>query len=1060
MPVTKIINGVNTQISSIGTNNRDYATVAAWEASIPSNPAGTATRYIGELYKDSEFLEKININNRTTTANYNVVLRTATGQSFRDHESAATNPLFPDPAYGVFFRHTPASAGEAAITVSAPYTEIEGIQVYSNNPVSSAGYFGNYSATNLKCSNSIILATARDRWHSPVYVNEDAEFHNVLVICNSTEGYRNAIVLPNGSKTYNCGFVRPSNLGRSGQGVSYGNGSTIMRNSYSFGFATTGDNFAGDHNATDCSRFSNDPATGDKLNLTMVDQFVQPDISLPNPNFRLKKGSALYKAGADLSSVGMPLVDMMNQPHGPTWDIGPVDLPEPATTIRFNAVAVLGLVNEVSGAFKVDADGEIVNPIIITPSDNNGGGLFNPTTVTISEAAPVASFTYTPSTLGDKSITLSNNGGINNPSAVTYKSATGSTKVTWGTYPATGRGGEEVGPIIVSTDGVVTEDTEVTPNDGDNGGYFVPSSAIITRAKPSVTFVYVGNSGGNKTFNVTNNKGLANPQSISLYLRKPITAQPTPSSDTLMVKSIGPGKDFATIRDFGVWVQSLTLSTLKMDVLGEVYVNDELSIYTQVFSDNDPGPYRVYLQPVPGLGFWNYEEEGDKFNYTNDGIQLTMSGPVLKFGKGLTVRGFMINIPSTGSPLRLSSRSGPSIIFEHNRFKIAKAGTVFETGEFYTSPEFRDNLFIREAGDGAIMDLNIYTVFERNTIIAIGTGTFTTGVINCDPNGITDRMLDSIIRDNAFINVGGYPIRRPDLIKSANIYNNATDNALATTTPGIAVGPAGSFLIASDDYRPKDKSLLVGGASSYAIDAIDNRYTMRGGLPDIGAVQGAKRTPLPLVTITNIDVNGQDITVYFDTKWAPFSGTALLKANATNPDGASTQSPVNVTLTEGKGEAKWVNVPGGNYEIPIISLKNDGGVNNSQTGGAKVKILNVIADIIDGESSSPTGGSPSMTLDTAYFDNDTLILGGKVDNQGDSNFQINVFVDPQPSGTPIAPQNVVNILGKTWGTMFPGLSGSFKVRMVIVANNKTVTVSSNVKKVISYNAVVPIELDN
>lgn len=79
-----------------------------------------------------------------------------------------------------------------------------------------------------------------------------------------------------------------------------------------------------------------------------------------------------------------------------------------------------GTVLVASTNFTVGANGTITGTVVVTPSDGGGGGTFTPTTVSISSGSPVATFTYTPSTAGAKTISFTNNGGLTNPANLTY----------------------------------------------------------------------------------------------------------------------------------------------------------------------------------------------------------------------------------------------------------------------------------------------------------------------------------------------------------------------------------------------------------------------------------------------------------------------------------------------------------------------------------------------------------------------------------------------------------------------------------------------------------------
>lgn len=88
------------------------------------------------------------------------------------------------------------------------------------------------------------------------------------------------------------------------------------------------------------------------------------------------------------------------------------------------AVTMSGPSGGVSGAasasFTVGANGPIAGTVIITPSDSSAGGSFAPLTISISSGTPTGSFTYTPSSAGGKTISVSNNAGLTNPANITY----------------------------------------------------------------------------------------------------------------------------------------------------------------------------------------------------------------------------------------------------------------------------------------------------------------------------------------------------------------------------------------------------------------------------------------------------------------------------------------------------------------------------------------------------------------------------------------------------------------------------------------------------------------
>ena len=82
-----------------------------------------------------------------------------------------------------------------------------------------------------------------------------------------------------------------------------------------------------------------------------------------------------------------------------------------------------GNVSVASGAFTValiPSGGSVTGPVTITPSDLVAGGVFTPSSVQLTTAAPSATFTYTPGISGTRTISCTNNKGLTDPSGVTY----------------------------------------------------------------------------------------------------------------------------------------------------------------------------------------------------------------------------------------------------------------------------------------------------------------------------------------------------------------------------------------------------------------------------------------------------------------------------------------------------------------------------------------------------------------------------------------------------------------------------------------------------------------
>jgi hypothetical protein len=58
--------------------------------------------------------------------------------------------------------------------------------------------------------------------------------------------------------------------------------------------------------------------------------------------------------------------------------------------------------------------------VTVTPSAGGGGGTFTPTTVALTTVSPSQSFTYTPVSVGAKTISVTDDAGLTDPAPITY----------------------------------------------------------------------------------------------------------------------------------------------------------------------------------------------------------------------------------------------------------------------------------------------------------------------------------------------------------------------------------------------------------------------------------------------------------------------------------------------------------------------------------------------------------------------------------------------------------------------------------------------------------------
>jgi hypothetical protein len=168
-----------------------------------------------------------------------------------------------------------------------------------------------------------------------------------------------------------------------------------------------------------------------------------------------------------------------------------------------------------SGAFTVQlvSGVEVDGTVVITPHAS-AGGTFTPSTLSLTNESPSATFTFTPSGSGVYSIGATNNKGLIDSQELNYTSY-----ATLYTLSGPSSGDIHVAStnftVALPTSGVIVGSITVTPNDGGDGGTFTPTSVVLTSAAPSKTFTYTPNSVGSKTISTTNSGTLTNPTPLS-----------------------------------------------------------------------------------------------------------------------------------------------------------------------------------------------------------------------------------------------------------------------------------------------------------------------------------------------------------------------------------------------------------------------------------------------------------------------------------------------------------------------------------------------------------------
>lgn len=101
--------------------------------------------------------------------------------------------------------------------------------------------------------------------------------------------------------------------------------------------------------------------------------------------------------------------------------------PAPVTTYTLTGPSTC-IIDQASSNFTVTLGaGVLTGTVVITPSAGAGGGTFSPSTVSLTDAARSATFTYTAASAGGKTIATTNDGGLTDPAALSVTASTDQT---------------------------------------------------------------------------------------------------------------------------------------------------------------------------------------------------------------------------------------------------------------------------------------------------------------------------------------------------------------------------------------------------------------------------------------------------------------------------------------------------------------------------------------------------------------------------------------------------------------------------------------------------------
>lgn len=311
---------MGTVTKTIGTGgSRDYSTLQSWEDALPANLVTDGNAQVGECYNDGEFTSaaaQLTISGQTTDATNFITLKTASGQSFKDHANKLTNRLIYNQSNGVGIRST--NGYITAVTVITGRTVLQGLQINASASTSMGLTLG---GSNQKVEQCII--------HGGTGSNANCSgtntLNNVLFVNNAAAGGNNAgIRMQTGTfNLKNVTSVRYSNLAAGIRSFRGDYATVNMQNCSGFGFSafhqSVSSSFSGNNN---CSDQAISFGTSNQASKTYSDQFEQPSNSGGVPDYRTKSGSDQIDNGDDESGTFTVDIVGVTRPIGSAWDIG------------------------------------------------------------------------------------------------------------------------------------------------------------------------------------------------------------------------------------------------------------------------------------------------------------------------------------------------------------------------------------------------------------------------------------------------------------------------------------------------------------------------------------------------------------------------------------------------------------------------------------------------------------------------------------------------------------------------------------------------------------------
>lgn len=622
---------------------------------------------------------------------------------------------------------------------------------------------------------------------------------------------------------------------------------------------------------------------------------------------------------------------------------------------------------------------------------------------------------------------------------------------------------------------------------GSNGGdanvtYTVTSNpGGKTGTGTSSPITVSGLTDGNYTFTVTasnpeGTSGASAPSNSVTVVAGSNSGYPNNPVGSL-IKSIGTGKDFATLAAFSGWLYNQNPVALGGMIIGEVYENQDCSGVGLSVQSYSPSCYAL-LRPAYGMG----PQSGSPLRYGDSQITLTGGANSFSLGRSVQVHGFNIDIPDNANassdpyfggvkayPPDGWGQTGVTAVdsgFYDCALRFSTSYNPITVGDHGMGLVFDSCLIVQKGSDHSFNISNGQAAFRNCGIIRLGS--YASQVFT-DCGNI--RMVNGW-----GINLGGQ--------LSQNTSNNWAEFRANVLDADITVGSnhdssnvvgyvkGTNFVVDSSsetaNFNPAAGGALVGHGDSTAVSTLDFFGSNRGLTPDIGPMQLTPATPLPSGSVQGqTPPDGQTITLSGSYSGTVSGFVVSLVPDSNTPNGATPVGPVNVTYANGTFSVAIDSIPSGNYQAPVLKLSNDGGAATIY-GLSAFSIIGFAGSVYDtglGETTPGTGSgaplAPVVSLTTA--DNQVLDgyktaqLAGTVNYQGDASGTLHAYLDPYPVGASLD-LGAVTVVNGNWNISTTVAAGGWKLRLVATGNGQTTTVSTGTLTELSLtgNGIIPM----